>query len=98
MKQLIDELKHRQEDAQNSALISNQSLSEASYHEGCEDTYGEVLHLLEKHLTDKAIVSQDFVNAVAHIGIDFGYGNYELESKYIQEAQAMLSANNLDNE
>jgi len=30
------------------------------------------------------------VKAVAHIGIDFGYGTYELEEKYITQARELV--------
>ena len=29
------------------------------------------------------------IKAVAHIGVDFGYGNYELEQEYIDMARAI---------
>ncbi len=30
---------------------------------------------------------QDIVKAVAHIGVDFGYGEYEVEEKHIKSAR-----------
>lgn len=33
---------------------------------------------------------EDIVKAVAYIGVDFGYGNYELEQKYIYKARELL--------
>jgi len=34
----------------------------------------------------------EIVKAVAHIGIDFGYGKYELEDKHIQKARQIYEA------
>jgi hypothetical protein len=36
----------------------------------------------------------DIVKAVAHIGIDWGYGAYELEEEKITAARAIYEANN----
>ena len=33
---------------------------------------------------------ETIVNAVAHIGVDFGYGEYELEDKFITEAREII--------
>ena len=30
------------------------------------------------------------IEAVAHIGVDFGFGPYELERKWIEQAQSIL--------
>jgi len=38
--------------------------------------------------------AMEIVKAVAHIGIDFGYGKYELESEKIDDARALCEANN----
>ena len=35
---------------------------------------------------------KDVVKAVAHIGIDWGYGKYELEDKHIDAARALYEA------
>jgi len=32
----------------------------------------------------------EIVKAVAHIGVDFGYGRYELEAHHIDNARAIL--------
>jgi len=32
----------------------------------------------------------NIIKAVAHVGIDFGHGNYELEPKYIVSARAIV--------
>ena len=32
-------------------------------------------------------VPVELIKAIAHIGIDFGYGEYELEQKFIDEAR-----------
>jgi hypothetical protein len=33
---------------------------------------------------------EEIVEAVAHIGIDFGYGAFELEPEHIQKARRLL--------
>ena len=38
----------------------------------------------------------DLLKAVAHIGIDFGYGKYELEQKHIDEARRLYEIHNKD--
>ena len=32
-------------------------------------------------------VPVDLIKAIAHIGVDFGYGEYELEQKFIDDAR-----------
>lgn len=32
-------------------------------------------------------VPVDLIKAIAHIGVDFGYGKYELEQKFIDDAR-----------
>jgi len=32
----------------------------------------------------------ELVNAVAHVGIDFGYGPYQLETKFIEQAREIM--------
>lgn len=39
---------------------------------------------------DKILVPADLVEAVAHIGVDFGFGEYELEQKHINEARKLI--------
>jgi predicted adenine nucleotide alpha hydrolase (AANH) superfamily ATPase len=34
--------------------------------------------------------AKEIIKAVAHIGIDFGYGKYELEDKWIDKARELL--------
>ena len=36
------------------------------------------------------------IKAVAHIGVDFGYGKYELEPEYIDIARAICEQEGLD--
>jgi hypothetical protein len=36
-------------------------------------------------------VSIELVKAIAHIGIDLGYGEYELEQKFIDEARTIYT-------
>lgn len=36
------------------------------------------------------------IKAVAHIGVDFGYGKYELEQEYIDMARAIIEQEDLD--
>ncbi len=42
-------------------------------------------------LRDKLAEVEEIVKAVAHIGIDFGYGKYELEQKYIDKARELTT-------
>ena len=32
----------------------------------------------------------DLIEAVAHVGVDFGYGEYKLEQKFIKQARELL--------
>lgn len=36
------------------------------------------------------------IKAVAHIGVDFGYGKYELEQEFIDMARAICEQEDLD--
>ena len=47
----------------------------------------ERIEQLEKERDELAEV----VKAVAHIGIDFGYGAYEIEDKYIESARKLIN-------
>jgi len=38
-------------------------------------------------------VPLELIKAVAHIGIDFGYGKYELEPEHIAKARQIYEAN-----
>lgn len=42
----------------------------------------------EEDLKDKEIMLS-IIKAVAHIGVDFGYGKYEIEQEYIDMARAI---------
>ena len=44
------------------------------------------------NLTKQLAERDEIIKAVAHIGIDFGYGKYELEEKFIDMARAALPA------
>lgn len=39
------------------------------------------------------VVPLELIKAVAHIGIDFGYGKYELEPQHIDMARKIYEAN-----
>lgn len=41
-------------------------------------------------LKDRVKELEDIVNAVAHVGIDFGYGKYELETSKIDTARKLM--------
>lgn len=41
--------------------------------------------------TYKVSVPIELVEAVAHIGVNFGFGEYELEQKYIETARKLLT-------
>jgi hypothetical protein len=36
------------------------------------------------------------IKAVAHIGVDFGYGKYEIEQEYIDMARAICEQEDVD--
>lgn len=47
----------------------------------------------EPNVDDRYVsVPRALVEAVAHIGVDFGYGKYELEQKWIELARRKLEA------
>ena len=48
----------------------------------------EALHSIDKE------IMLSIIKAVAHIGVDFGYGEYELEQEHIAMARAILEENN----
>jgi hypothetical protein len=41
---------------------------------------------------EQIVELEEIVKAVAHIGIDFGYGVYEIETKHIESARQYFSA------
>jgi hypothetical protein len=43
-------------------------------------------------LKDKIAELEEIAKAVAHIGIDFGYGVYEIETKHIESARQYFLA------
>ena len=47
-----------------------------------------------KELLEQVKRYQDIVKSVAHIGVDFGYGKYEVEDKYIEQAREYFDNNN----
>lgn len=53
-------------------------------------TREEYKELLETH----CIVPRELLEAVAHIGIDFGYGKYELDQEHIDNARELLQSLN----
>lgn len=44
--------------------------------------------ILDLYLKSEKLMG--IVKAVAHIGVDFGYGKYELEQSFIDEARAIF--------
>ena len=42
---------------------------------------------------EKTIIA--ILKAVAHIGVDFGYGAYEIEEEFIDMARALIEQNDL---
>ena len=46
--------------------------------------------LLLEHIAEL----EEIVKAVAHIGVDFGYGSYELESGIIDDARTLMEQDN----
>lgn len=53
----------------------------------------EQLQAQVKQLEQQKQWVDDLTKAVAHIGIDWGYGEYELESHFIDEARKRYEAN-----
>lgn len=47
----------------------------------------ELPNELIDHIADISKSTDEIIKAVAHIGIDWGYGKYELEQKHIDEAR-----------
>jgi hypothetical protein len=41
---------------------------------------------------DQVMVPVELIEAIAMIGVDFGYGNYVLEDKFIDQARDILQA------
>lgn len=39
---------------------------------------------------DKILAPIDLIEAVAHIGVDFGFGKYELEQSHIDTARKLI--------
>ena len=50
----------------------------------------KALEAENERLTKQLSERDEIIKAVAHIGIDFGYGKYELEEKFIDMARAAL--------
>lgn len=44
---------------------------------------------------DKILVPIDLIEAVAHIGVDFGFGKYELEQSHIDTARKLIEEHKL---
>ena len=56
---------------------------------------GQIIHGLEKRIAElekERGVMLEVIKAVAHVGVDFGYGKYELESDKIDKARAIFEA------
>ena len=47
---------------------------------------------LMREAADRIEVLEEVVKAVAHIGVDFGYGKYELQQEDIDKARALLAS------
>ena len=39
---------------------------------------------------DMILAPKDLINAVAHCGVNFGYGNFEISCEHIQEARDLI--------
>lgn len=52
----------------------------------------KVILVLQIYKNDKERML-DVIKAVAHIGVDFGYGKYELEPEHIAKAREIYEAN-----
>ena len=47
-----------------------------------------------KKLEDRIAELEEIVKAVAYIGVDFGYGKYELEAGKIDDARTLMEQDN----
>ena len=61
------------------------SSGRVTFSENC-DTCGYAVLCVE---VNHVCVPIEFVKAVAHVGVDFGYGEYEIERKWIDLARKM---------
>lgn len=57
----------------------------------CEDCLMDDQYEIIKKLEDRVERLEEVVKAVAHVGVDFGYGPYELQPDDIDKARALLS-------
>jgi hypothetical protein len=61
---------------------------------GSRMLYGdEVMDVIQRQ-EDRIAELKEIVKAVAHIGVDFGYGKYELEAGKIDDARTLMEQDN----
>lgn len=51
--------------------------------------HGQAADLIEQ-LQQRNTELEEIARAVAHIGVDFGFGNYQLEQKHIDKARELF--------
>ena len=77
MSEILDEIKAHKKDCRNTLA------------------YWKELYYLQtdnaNYLKAKNEKLNEIVEAVAHIGVDFGYGKYVLEDKFIKQARKILT-------
>ena len=93
LKSAADELKAHI-DARNDLLkskITSADADEPEYFD--QQTCHELMELAEL-LKTHVLVPKDMVEAVAHVGVNFGYGPFSIEpdSSFVNDARAMLKA------
>lgn len=65
--------------------VDAKSVTFSENHELCNSP---VVSLKQDHVA----VPIELIKAVAHIGVDFGYGEYELEPKWINKARELYES------
>ena len=56
------------------------------------DVATEVLDAMASRMLEgNVLVPVELISAVAHIGVDFGYGEFALDEEHIKQAQDILS-------
>jgi len=75
-----------------SKRVTDQAIEIEELKKKMEDSYWQALAKSEEsnELAELRVV----VKAVAHIGVDFGYGKYEIEQKHIDSARKLMESDN----
>lgn len=68
-----------------------QCLPESPFRDQVTKLHDEMISLLQE-AEDRIEALEEVVKAVSHIGVDFGYGKYELQPEDIDRARALLDS------